>query len=366
MSMFKIHELLSFIVVYFFYCILRIPYSTNYSVEKFVKTFRFTEKGKVNLNKICRLIDGGNMDKTLIGALIDGFDIGLMYKIYEPRQPMNMLLWDKIKKKLKHQNVDLFLNTKVKKIQKGKVYTTNKMLHSNKIIVTVPPVALSNIDGVAELIGYNKEQLKKIAINQEYEPYVSSTIGFEKEQNKSIWGIAGKHPWGIVDIDMGKYFDNVSGSMFIASVTHPDKIDPKTNMTANQMNETMFLDRIVELIKEKYEIKQEPIIKTFSPSVKKVNGVWKEVDRSYMFSPGFMKPSIEVQNKNKIWITGHHLGNSFHTYNSMESALQNSNTLLSKLEPRIDIRNKEPFKLSTIILIIFLIILIYMSIWKKK
>ena len=363
MSMFKIHELLSFVVVYFFYCILRIPYSTNYSVEKFVKTFRFTETGKVNLNKICRLIDGGNIDKTLIGALIDAFDIGLMYKIYEPRQPMNTLLWDKVKKKLKHRNVDLYLNTKVEKIQKGKVYTSNKVLQTDKVIVTVPPVALSKIDGVSELIGYNREQLKKIALSQEYEPYVSSTIGFKKLQKKSVWGIAGKHPWGIVDIDMGKYFDTIDGSMFIASVTHPDKIDPKTNMTANQMNETMFLDRIVELIKEKYEISEEPIIKTLSPSVKKVNGVWKEVDRSYMFSPpGFMKPSIELQNKNKVWITGHHLGNSFHAYNSMESALQNSNTLLSNLEPKIDVRNKEPFRLSTLILVVFLLIIIYKTV----
>ena len=362
MSMFKIHELLSFVIVYILYCILRIPYSTNYSVEKFVKTFKFTEKGKVNLNKICRLIDGGNIDKTLIGALIDGFDIGLMYKIYEPRQPMNTLLWDKVKNKLKDQNVDLYLNTKVEKIQKGKVYTSNKLLHTDKIIVTVPPVALSKIDGVAELIGYDKHYLKKLAIHQEYEPYVSSTIGFEKEQKKSVWGIAGKHPWGIVDIDMGKYFDNVSGSMFIASVTHPDKIDPKTNMTANQMNETMFLDRIVELIKEKYKIKEEPIIKTLSPSVKKINGQWKEIDRSYMFSPpGFMKPSIELQNQNKVWITGHHLGNSYHAYNSMESALQNSNTLLSNIEPKINIRNKEPFRLSTLILVVFLVIIIYKS-----
>lgn len=360
MSMFRLHELLSFVVVYFFYCILRIPYSTQYSVEKFVNTFKFTKKGKLNLNKICRLIDGGNIDKTLIGALIDGFDIGLMYKIYEPRQPMNKLLWNKVKKKL---NIDLYLNTTVEKIQKGKVYTSNKILQTDKIIVTVPPVALSKIDGVAELIGYNKEQLKKIAIKQEYEPYVSSTIGFEKEQKKSVWGIAGKHPWGIVDIDMGKYFDNVSGSMFIASVTHPDKIDPKTNMTANQMNETMFLDRIVELIKEKYEIKEEPIIKTLSPSVKKINGEWKEIDRSYMFSPpGFMKPSDVLQNRNKVWITGHHLGNSFHTYNSMESALQNSNTLLSKLESKINIRNKEPLRLSTLILVVFLLIIIYKSV----
>ena len=52
-------------------------------------------------------------------------------------------------------------------------------------------------------------------------------------------------------------------------------------------------------------------------------------------------------NQNKVWITGHHLGNSYHAYNSMESALQNSNTLLSNIEPKINIRNKEPFRLST-------------------
>ena len=360
MGMFKIHELLSFTIAYFYYCILRIPYSTHYSVEKFVNTFKFSKEGKENLNKICRLIDGGNIDKTLIGALIDGFDIGLMYKIYEPRQPMDKLLWNKVKKKLNDQNVDLYLNTKVIKIQKGKVYTKNKVFHTNKIIVTVPPVALSNIDGVGELIGFDKRYLKQLALHQEYESYISSTIGFKSLQKKSVWGIAGKHPWGIIDIDMGKYFDDTEGSMFIASVTHPDKIDPKTNMNANQMNETMFLDRIVELIKEKYEINEEPIIKSLSPSVKKINGVWKEHDRSYMFSPpGFFNPSTKLQKNNNIWITGHHLGNSFHTYNSMESAIQNSNALLAKIEPKVNLINKEPLKLSTVILVIFLIIVIY-------
>lgn len=360
MTMFKLHELVSFFIVYLYYCILRIPYSTNYSVHDFENQFKFSKKGKENLNKICRLIDGGNVDKTLIGALIDGFDIGLVYKIYEPRQPMNKLLWNNVKKQLNKQNVDLYLNTAVKKVESGKVYTEKSVFHTRNIILTIPPVALSNISGVSKLIGFNDEYLKHIAIKQEYEPYICSTIGFKKQQKKSVWGIAGKHPWGIIDIDMGNYFDNIEGSMYIVSVTHPDKVDPKTNMTANQMNETMFLNRIVDLIKQKYAINEEPIIKTLSPSVKKINGVWKEYDRSFMFSPpGFMKPSIELQKKNKTWITGHHLGNSFHTYNSMESALQNSNYLLSQLEPKININNKEPLRLSTVILVIFLIIIIY-------
>ena len=129
----------------------------------------------------------------------------------------------------------------------------------------------------------------------------------------------------------------------------------------------MFLDRVVELIKEKYTITEEPIIKSLSPSAKKINGKWIESDRSYMFSPpGFMTPSQEHQNTNSVWITGHHLGNSFHTYNSMESAIQNSNTLLSRIEPKINIKNKEPLKLSTVILVLFLVFVIYYSIWKLK
>lgn len=367
MSMFKIHEIFAFVIVYIVFCILRIPYSHSYSVEQFSNQFGFSEKGKKNLNKVCRLIDGGNLDKTLIGALMDGFDIGLVCNIYEPRKPMNDLLWNKVKDRLKNNDVDIFLNNDVLEIQKGFVKTNRNNLYGKRIIVTTPPISLSKIKGVAELIGYNRNFLKELAIHQEYEPYICSTIAFKNTKHKSVWGIAGKHPWGVVDIDMGKYFDDFHGSMFIASVTHPDKIDPQTNMSANQMNESMFLDRVVELIKEKYNINEEPIVKSLSPSAKKINGKWIESDRSYMFSPpGFMSPSQKYQDMNNVWITGHHLGNSFHTYNSMESAIQNSNTLLSRIEPKINIMNKEPLKLSTVILVLFCIFAIYYSIWKLK
>ena len=46
------------------------------------------------------------------------------------------------------------------------------------------------------------------------------------------------------------------------SVTHPEKVDPHTNLSANQMDREMFLDRIVEIVQERFNINESPIAKT--------------------------------------------------------------------------------------------------------
>ena len=62
--------------------------------------YNFTNEGINRLYRICRLIDGGNTDKSLMGALLDGFDMGAVYNIYEPKQPLDTLLWNVFQKKL--------------------------------------------------------------------------------------------------------------------------------------------------------------------------------------------------------------------------------------------------------------------------
>ena len=360
---FTIYELIILILAYLIQNVVRIGFSEMYTIDELMKDTYFTEDGKKRLNRICRLIDGGNTDKTLVSSLFKGLDTGLAYSIYEPIMPMDLIIWDRFNEKLIQQDVTIHTNTLVRKIEKGIVHTDTQKIKTHSIILCVPPVAISYIDNASYLVGYDTEEFEFLSNYQKYEPYICATVMFENTTDKTRWGISGDHPWGLVDIDMGRYFENISGSMFIVSVTHPEKIDPVTNKTANDLDKITFLDRVVEIIQERFDIKEEPIAKTFSPSVQKINGEWIESDRAFLYSPpGWLKPDLEISKKNKVWTTGHHIGNSYHEYNSMESAIQNASSLLHKLIPTYNETILKPNRISNYIIILitcFLVFYIY-------
>ena len=370
---FNIYELVCMAIVYFIQNVLRLDFSENYTIDDFMEDFYFSDEGKTRLNRICRLIDGGNTDKTTIISLFKGLDVGLAYYIYEPIEPMDTLLWDKFYHKLNKQKVNIRLNTEVFEIKKGKVVTNRDIISTNNIILCIPPFVINKIINAPLLCGYDVKTFHKLSDYQQYEPYICATIEFENISSITRWGISGDHPWGLVDIDNGRYFNNVKGSMYVVSVTHPEKIDPKTNRTANDMNKTEFLNRIVEIIQERFQIKEEPIKKSLSPNVEKINGGWIEIDRAFLYSPpGWLKPDFNISKKNKVYTTGHHIGESYHEYNSMESAIQNASELLSKIEPKYNYEISKPWKLSDFIwigillLILIIILYIYRVKLKKK
>ena len=369
-TMFKLHELLSILLLYIINCILHISISENYTLEEFSNDFKFSTNGKQRLNRLARLIDGGNVDKSLVKAFIEGIDTGFAYNIYQPNESMDTLLWNKFHRKLVNQNVDILLNTEVTRITKNKVDIGDRTIHTDSIILTIPPYALNKIKNAPRLVGYDPIQFNKLSNYQQYEPYVCCSIKFNS-YGESKWGISDSHPWGIIAIDMGKYFKHVEGSLFIVSVTHPEKIDPKTNLSANSMNKGEFLDRIVDLVKLRFKLNEEPIYKTFSPNVQKIKGKWIETDRAFLFSPpGWLKPDLTISKQNKVYTTGHHIGESYHEYNSMESAIQNASELLSKIEPRYNYKISKPWRLSDFlwigILLIILIIILYIYRVKLK
>ncbi len=362
---FKIHEFICMVIIFIIQNLLRINFSENYTIDNFMKDTYFSEEGKERLNRICRLIDGGNTDKTTVISLFKGLDTGLTYSIYEPKESMDTLVWNKFYDKLIKQNVDILLNTEVSEINNGILITSNGVIETENIILCIPPVAISKIKNASNLSGFNSD-FNYLANYQQYEPYVCATIEFKNKSPLTRWGIAGEHPWGLIDIDMGRYIEKINGSLFIVSVTHPEKIDPETNKTANEMNKKEFLDRIVEIIKLRFNIKEEPISKVFSPNVQKINGGWIEIDRAFLYSPpGWLKPDLSISKKNKIYTTGHHLGNSYHEYNSMESAIQNSSQLLNQIVPEYNKSISKPWRVSDIIWI-FIIITLVLFINKKK
>jgi len=359
-TMFKLHEILSIIFMYITNCLLKLSISNDYTLEQFSNDFKFSENGKHRLNRLARLIDGGNLNKSLLGAFVEGIDTGFAYNIYQPNESMDNLLWDKFTEKLVNQKVDILLKTKVTSINKNTVNIGNNTINTDNIILALPPYALNKIKNAPSLVGYDPIKFNELSNYQQYEPYVCCSIKF-KNYGESSWGISDSHPWGIIAIDMGRYFKTVEGSLFIVSVTHPEKIDPDTNKSANDMEEDQFLDRIVDLVKIRFKLNEEPVYKTFSPNVKKINGTWIETDRAFLFSPpGWLTPDFNISKLNKIYTTGHHIGNSHHDYNSMESAIQNASGLLSKIEPNYTYSISEPWKLSDIILIILITLILIM------
>jgi len=99
-----------------------------------------------------------------------------------------------------------------------------------------------------------------------------------------------------------------------------------------------------------------------------VNGEWHDHDQAFLLSPGsWLKPDQQIGDKNGVFTTGHHIGNSYHTYNSMESALQNAQHLLNRIEPKFSGKPQKPLLLSQIMLVVIVILLVILTYyWPKK
>jgi len=364
----NILDIIKLLVTYIISHILKVKYPINYTMENFIKDYNIKPNSVKVLNNICNLIDGGDVDKTLLGTFLDAIDKLTIYKILQPNMPMDKLIFDKLKSKLLDKNVNIMLNSAVNKIEKEdnnyKIFINGNNYICQKLIFAIPPYSINNITNAVELLGYNKNEYNNWCNYSLYKNYISFTFEFNQKicSTYNTWGGISEHPWGEIFIDMSHYFKLKNNSLIILTISNLDIIDPKTNKTANELTKIELINRAKDILMERLKTHIKPINYDLYPYVKKINGKWIQQDKPFILSKmGILPPPKITKN---IYTVGHHNGNSNHKYNTIESAVVNSIIYLNKYENfNINILNYTPF---SDILLVFIFTMLLFVIYKKN
>lgn len=352
--------------------IIQIKFPSTYTIKNFVEEYNFKSNSIEVINNICNLIDGGDIDKTLLSTFMEAIDKLSLYKILEPNKPLDKLIFNKFQDKLIKQNVEIYIDTEVIKIDKVndnyKVYTKNDNYLCNKLLFAIPPFAINKIENAVEFLGYNNNLYSEWSNYNLYKDYISFTFEFDTQLENTFnkWGGIQEHIWGEMFIDMSHYFQNQKGSLIIMTISNLDEIDPETNKTPNQMNRTELIERVKNILLNKLNTTIQPIKYNMYPSIKKINNKWTELDKPFLMTDKNTLKSINnnTNNTNNIYSIGHHNKNSHHTYNTIESAVVNTLTFLNNNE-NFNLNIITPLSFSNLFITFIILTIIYFIIQKK-
>lgn len=372
-----------FVLIFnYFYYIINPKYYENISVEDFLNKYNFNKKSKEYFDKICKLTDGAGIDRYTIYELFGLINNSFFYKIYEPIEPNDLGIMNKIKNKLNELNIK-FIKFNVKNFELNNNNNINKIISYNnhvinvnnntKIIMAIPPYnileILTNSNNKIKNCFMEYNLFKKYVFDTNYIPYISFSIIWNKEiKIKDIWG-NGFGDFGIIWINMTDYFNNKSKTILSCSIIELNTISKNLGLTANQINDKKILLReAFSEINEILKIKEYPDQLILSPAVYRDNnlGEWKTKDTAYIKTKNSIKFPFNTKIKN-LYNCGCHNEKSDYPFTSMESAVINSIELVNYLkidnEKNIDIIKN--YTLNNFIKLI-LILIIIISLSKKK
>lgn len=345
-----------FFIIYFMGLIIN---QNNYkctSVYDFMIKYNFSDISIDYIDRVCRLTDGTDCKNYSMNEFLQLINQQFLYKLYQPKLPNDIGLFKEWKDKL---NCDIFLNTKINKIEVEDnvkcIKSNDKVFYSKNYILCIPPIEISkliqNIDS-------------NLPILNSYNAYIGITFHFKnKLQLPKIHGFPVSN-WGIAFIVLSDYmpFDH---TVISTAITILDK--EYKGKTVNECDKDL-------LIKNTYQ--QLPFIlpndytAIISKNVKMEidangNNKWIDTDSAYVKSTNNKCMDIQTQYKN-LYIVGSQNGNSWYQFTSIESAVSNALYFLNQMGIRKKIkRGWEVIDVIYILIMIIAVILLKRNIRKE-
>jgi len=132
------------------------------TVKDMIRYYDISKNGENELNNICYLIEGVSIEKMTTIELLDAFNKGFFYSQFVNKRKTDEFLFNKIENILKHNNVSIYLNTKIKNIPNLNQINFETNIETNsfktnsfdKIIFCIPP------KNFVEILKYSPKILK--------------------------------------------------------------------------------------------------------------------------------------------------------------------------------------------------------------
>jgi hypothetical protein len=325
-------------------------YGKDISLYEYLRGNGFSIKVIDIFDRLCRFTDGGNVYTYSLNKIMKLTDNTGMLKIYQPKAPLDIALFDTWKKFLSNRGVDFMMGFQITDydIQNNNVeiitLNNGEKIKCGKIVFAVPPIALLNIikyeDELRNAFG-NYNDFERWVDKTKYIDYISITYHFkDKLELPLINGLTFDTEWGIVLINLSDYMDKVENEYSTVLSTAISICNRNSNYTYKKANECTN----DELIKEVHRQIKESVFIDLSDDYKAIvnpnnyynvhKNKWECKDSAYfnVYNEKYIPFESSINN---LYNLGTHNGKSYMSYTTIESAVSNAIYLAGELYPEV-------------------------------
>lgn len=373
---------LGYLLKEFIMLMLKDDYGVNVILKDYLDNNKFSHNSIEMIDRVCKLTDGGGVDKYTLHEFLQLFNQQFFYPLYQPKLPNDVGLFKIWKDVLQKRGVHFYLDTTIKNIniKDNKIESINvsvnnylETVYGKEFIMAIPPKNLLEMTTRFN-IPHSWGNLKQYANDTAYIEYMSVSFHWSKELNlEKVYGFP-KSSWGIAFVvltDYMKFDQDNSKTVISAAVTISNKRSPNNNKMADECTANELVDEMFLQLKEAYPNLPLPTISIISPGVKydDKNKRWFSENTAFIMTSN--KGYLPFQNgtiKN-MYNLGTHNGKSYYKFTSLESAVSNAVILSKELYP--ELKNSKYIQLSRsrslsdvfdLIIIVIILYLIYYSI----
>ena len=349
---YTLYELFMFALAYLMY-VINDDYGKDISLYEYLRGHGFSLKVIDIFDRLCRFTDGGNVYSYSLNKILKATDSSPMLQIYQPKAPLDVVLFSTWKKFLSNRGVDFMLGFHIADydIQNNNVETitlsNSEKIRCGKLVFAVPPVALANIiqyeNGLRNAFG-NSSDFERWVDKTKYIDYISITYHFKDKLGLSIKnGLTFDTDWGIVVINLSDYMETVddadAGYLTVLStaVSICDKNSRATYKKANECSADELINEVHRQIKESIFTDLPDDYKAIiNPNnyYDTYKNKWACRDNAY-FNTYSEKYIPFYSSINNVYNVGTHNGKSYISYTTIESAVSNAMYLAGELYPEV-------------------------------
>jgi hypothetical protein len=354
----------------------------NIILKDFLISSKFNTESVEIIDRVCKLTDGGGVDKYTLNEFLQLFNQQFFYSLYQPKYPNDEGLFKIWKRHLELKGVVFYLSSEINNISMNNDKITSiEVLNNNKIeriigdkyIFAIPPKNLYDVITNFS-IPHSWGDLKTFSEETAYIEYLSVSFHWSKKLNlNKVYGFP-KSSWGVAFIILSDYmnFEEINSKTVIsAAVTLTDRKSPNTNKTADECTEQELVDEMFLQLKEAYPDLPTPTTTIISPGVNfnHSKNKWVSNDTAYIMTSNMGYLPFNNNIISNMYNVGTHNGKSYYKFTSMESAVSNAVILSKELYP--ELKSPQYIKLSRstsvsdvfdLIMIVLIIYLIYYGI----
>jgi hypothetical protein len=369
---------------------MKLMLNDNHGLNVILKDYLYINKFSNNsidiIDRVCKLTDGGGIDKYTLQEFLQLFNQQFFYALYQPKLPNDIGLFKVWKDFLEKRGVDFYLDTSIKHINNKNnqidyinVSIDNRLekIYGKKFIIATPPKDLYSIVEKFN-IPHNWDNLRQYALDTAYIDYISVSFHWNQDLNlKKVYGFP-KSSWGIAFIvlsDYMKFNESSSKTVISTAVTLSNKQSPNNKKTADECNSNELVNEIFLQLQEAYPDLPLPTLSIISPGVKydKNKKRWISQDTAFIMTSN--KGYLPFENKNikNMYNLGTHNGKSYYKFTSLESAISNAVVLSKILYPELNgnkyiklTRTTSLSDMFDLIIIVLILYLIYYGMIRNK
>lgn len=346
------YELFMFALAYLMF-VIDDDYGKNISLYEYLRGHGFSLKVIDIFDRMCRFTDGGNVYSYSLNKILKLTDSSPMLQIYQPKAPLDVVLFSTWKKFLSNRGVDFMMGFHIidYDIQNNNVETitlsNSEKIQCGKLVFAVPPVALMNIikyeDELRNAFG-NFNDFERWVDKTKYIDYISITYHFKgKLRLPYINGLTFDTDWGIVIINLSDYMETVDdadagySTVLSTAVSICDKNSRATYKKANECSADELISEVHRQIKESLFVDLPDDYKgIINPNnyYDTYKNKWACRDNAY-FNTYSEKYIPFYSSINNVYNLGTHNGKSYISYTTIESAVSNAIYLAGELYPEV-------------------------------